>query len=48
MSPFDRSATAFVSGTDDSAWECGIPKFVAAFSISDALSECIWMHFLSE
>ena len=45
MSPFDRSATALVSGTDDSAWECGIPKFVAALSISDALSECIWMHF---
>ena len=41
MSPLERSATAFVSGIPDSAWECGIPKLAAAFSISDELSECI-------
>ena len=44
MSPFERSATAFVSGTADSAWECGIPKFAAAFIISELLSECICMQ----
>ena len=47
ISPLERSATAIVSGIPDSAWECGIPKFVAALSISDALSECICVHFLS-
>ena len=44
MSPFHRSATELVSGIPDSAWECGIPKFAAAFIISDALSECICMQ----
>ena len=44
MSPFDRSATAFVSDTPDSAWECGIPMFAAAFIISELLSECICMQ----
>ena len=39
-----RSATEFVCGTPDSACECGIPKFAAAFMISELLSECICMQ----
>ena len=38
ISPFDLSAIP------DYAWECGIPKFAAAFIISELLSECICMQ----